>query len=88
FGDLAHKPRHGLRSGVSRLRIPAPRAPEALAGARAAADLLLYAPGRRMGLALEAAEGFPGAARGLALYAVLKARRLGAGVKISLEARS
>ncbi len=86
FGDLMHRPRHALRAGARRARLSAPASPAALAASRAAADLLLYSPGKRKELVLRSEGAFGEAARGLALYAALKGARLGGRTRVGLEA--
>ncbi|HNT98564.1 MAG TPA: radical SAM protein [Elusimicrobiales bacterium] len=85
FGDLSHRPRHALRAEGRRARLAAPASPAALAAARAAADLVLYSPGKRKELVLRSEGAFGDAARGLALYAALKGSRLGRRTRVALE---
>jgi len=79
FGDFSHRPRYAAPRGVGSFASAAGR----LATARRGVDYFLHSPASGGRLALDAAAG--GRSRALALYALLKAARLGGSLKVALR---
>ncbi len=79
FGDFSHRPRYAAPRGVGSFASAAER----LAEARRGVDYFLHSPARGGRLTLEGADGE--SSRRLALYALLKAARLGGPLKVALR---
>ncbi|MDT8285916.1 MAG: hypothetical protein RQ748_02300, partial [Elusimicrobiales bacterium] len=88
FGDFAHEPKYRAAGEASGLRLRVSEA-SVLARLRAAADHMLYSPGGRKRLTLEAVDGSKGALdalEGMVLYSLMKARSLDKRLQVRLEA--